>query len=545
MRRWFDLTPYTDPVLRQRALATYIVAVLVMLVMLPVTSTIIIAAAGTGQISGQFVVRTVLSILAGYGGGPLAIWLTRTARQRYAALVLFVVYGFVSVVILFAASRPIDGIGVLAIIFVMSLVTLAALLADTRVTALMVLVAFAELVVFGLRVRVPLDAESPWPTLIPFLVVTFGGLLIHTGGVVLLARGTNDAVQRANAQAARRFNLNEASAGVIRDLQPRMSMNTLHEQIALLIKRYFPDLAAIQVWMLDSDLRTASRVASTLSDTSEPTQTNIGSVNAVGRVLAVGTLLTQFQEDGARLLLPLRSGVDTIGVLELRGARAEQFDASSQAVYADFAAQLSTRLENARLLAQTEANLAENRRLYEDARTSLREIEQLNQRLTGMAWSEYLRGQQRAVGYTYDFKQRRLSDNADWTDTMETAAKGSSARLTSLPGGSLASFPLVVRGQVIGAMEFELESKPQPAQIAALQRVMDQMALIVDNTRLLEDTQQLARREAMVAEISERMQGATSIDSTLASVAQGLASVLNASRVAVRIGSVPEAELEP
>jgi len=286
-------------------------------------------------------------------------------------------------------------------------------------------------------------------------------------------------------------------------------------------------------------------VASTVAAAAEPAQVNIGSVNPVGRVLAVGSPLTQFQEDGARLLLPLHSGVDAVGVLELRGVRAEQFDTSSQAVYADFAAQLSIRLENARLLAQTEANLVENRRLYEEARTSLREIEQLNQRLTGMAWSEYLREQNRAVGYTYDFKQSRLSGSADWTDTMESAAKGSTARLTALPDGSLASFPLVVRGQVIGAMEFELEGKPRPAQIAALQRVMDQMALIVDNTRLLEDTQQLARRAAMVAEISERMQGATSIDATLASVAQGLASVLNASRVAIRIGVVPEAELEP
>jgi GAF domain-containing protein len=98
-----------------------------------------------------------------------------------------------------------------------------------------------------------------------------------------------------------------------------------------------------------------------------------------------------------------------------------------------------------------------------------------------------------------------------------------------------------VRGQVIGAIEFELdkESSLSPEDLALIQEVGERFGLAAENTRLFERSQRIAQREALVNEIGVRLQTSSSIEATLAEAARSLKQTLRADKVAIRLGTPP------
>jgi GAF domain-containing protein len=59
------------------------------------------------------------------------------------------------------------------------------------------------------------------------------------------------------------------------------------------------------------------------------------------------------------------------------------------------------------------------------------------------------------------------------------------------------AIPLRVRGQVVGAMEFELDVAQgfAPEDLALIQEVSERFGLAAENTRLIQESQRIAQRE--------------------------------------------------
>jgi GAF domain-containing protein len=200
-------------------------------------------------------------------------------------------------------------------------------------------------------------------------------------------------------------------------------------------------------------------------------------------------------------------------------------------------------VDNARLYAEAQTRSAENRRLYEQSQASLREIERLNQQLIGGAWAEYLRGMPAAPAYTLDPTTGRIEDNADWTTTLAEASRRNQAVIRQVGEARVLALPISVRGQVIGAMEFEISPDQEivPEQMSVLQQIVERLGLAVENARLLEEAQRIAQREALVSEISMRLQAATGVESVVAAATQSLADAFQSPHVAIRL-SAPAGE---
>jgi GAF domain-containing protein len=143
------------------------------------------------------------------------------------------------------------------------------------------------------------------------------------------------------------------------------------------------------------------------------------------------------------------------------------------------------------------------------------------------------------INHTYNFATETLENYAEWTPTLQKVSRQTQPITEANANTRIVAFPVVIRGQVIGALEYELDPDRviQPEQMAAIQLLLERMALSAENLRLFDEAQRIAQREAMVNEITQRMQGATSVDATLNTAAQGLAGVLNTSRVSIRIGT--------
>ncbi|PJF34559.1 MAG: hypothetical protein CUN49_15055, partial [Candidatus Thermofonsia Clade 1 bacterium] len=199
--------------------------------------------------------------------------------------------------------------------------------------------------------------------------------------------------------------------------------------------------------------------------------------------------------------------------------------------------------DNARLFAEMQDKLTENRRLYEQTSAQLREIERLNRQLTGGAWTDYLSSMGALPAYTVDLINERIEDAAEQTPTLAEAMRRNQVVLRNLQSHKILALPISVRGQVIGAMEFELALDQQLSneQLNVLQQVVERLGLAIENLRLLEEAQRMAQREGMVNEITARMQAATSVEAVVAAATQSLADAFQAPRVAVRLGLPGEA----
>jgi len=77
------------------------------------------------------------------------------------------------------------------------------------------------------------------------------------------------------------------------------------------------------------------------------------------------------------------------------------------------------------------------------------------------------------------------------------------------------------------------------SRLAMMEEVSEQLGLAAESNRLYETSQRIAQREALVNEISTRLQSGTSVEMTLTSAARSLKDVLKANRVAIRLGKPP------
>jgi len=209
-------------------------------------------------------------------------------------------------------------------------------------------------------------------------------------------------------------------------------------------------------------------------------------------------------------------------------------------------AQVSVAVDNARQYEDFQVRLVETQRLYDQASTSLREIERLNQQLTGGAWTEYLRGMNNVPAFTIDPGTGRVEDAAEWTSTLAEATRRNQMINRSSPQQKTLALPISVRGEVIGAMEFELSPDQiiGAEQMVILQQVVERLGLAAENIRLLDEAQRIAQREAMVNEITARMQAATNVESVIATATQSIADAFQAPRVSIRLG-LPQPGAKP
>ena len=108
-------------------------------------------------------------------------------------------------------------------------------------------------------------------------------------------------------------------------------------------------------------------------------------------------------------------------------------------------------------------------------------------------------------------------------------------------GGQIIAVPLRVRGQVIGAMEFELDENGNlmPEDLNLIEEVGEQLGLAAESNRLFETSQRVAQREALVNEIATRLQASNNVEMTLSEAARRLRSTLKANRVSIRLGAPP------
>ncbi|HLY28554.1 MAG TPA: GAF domain-containing protein [Aggregatilineales bacterium] len=548
LRRLFPLEIYPDPIRRLRASGTYATgSILIIAAVLSVIVTLLQPGFSDPQ-NLTFNLSVIASSVALALCAVLAMILTRGGRQIAGGTIILAVW--IGIIYLFAVALQQAS---LSLVLMIVGAALAALLVGSR--ALIVAIAFS-IVALAISTFAFLNGATPD---VQYFVVNSLIIILGAAAIYVVADGLPRTVRQVAAQdEQRRLNLALASNAIAQQLLAmHLDMGAMLTETVKLVQDAFSRVEEVHFYLSDRDRRQATLMAGTPAsgELTIGQQVSIGSLNVIGRVAISGQtiLVNETSEERtyrrtallpgmrAELVVPLSVGEQIIGVMDVQSSSPNAFGPEDINELETLANQIAIAIDNARLYQESQAQVGENRRLFEQARANLREVERLNQQLTGSAWSDYLRLQSAVPAYTIDLGTGQVENVAEWTATLAEANRRNQLVIQRLAGAQtqIIALPISVRGQPIGAMEFEVAGDQDllPEQITILQQVLERLGLALENARLFEEAQRIAQREALVNEISTRMQSTTNVEAVVAAATQSLADAFRSPRVAIRLGN--------
>ncbi len=465
----------------------------------------------------------------------LSYFLLQRGRLRLASGTIILTGWFIVVLSFFWG-----GLDVFTALSLSLLFTLTSTLFGTQMLMLMTGLSMAVFLLSGLLraegILAPAVPASPsdWIFGFPVLLAQVVTLWYFSRGRDTSLNQAQDAVERLQSV----LQVGEAAASTI-------DLYAMPEQVVDLIRELF-DLVHVSVYLVDEENEAqlvlwagASDAAERLLDRGhrlELKENNPVGYAAVRRESILTEAASGSLFPGARwgMALPLEVGGRIIGVLDLQST--EAFPEADQEAFRVMAGQLAVAVESAQLFARQSQRAAESEAMLREARANLREIERLNRQLTRQAWDEHLRSRgQDVIGITLQDSQPRV-DTA-WTPGMTLAAQKRRPVLSMQGGKPLLAVPVLLRDEVIGAVELESDLDVESGDaMEVAQAVAARLALTVDNARLVDYSQRLADRELQVGEVAAKLQAQTTVDDMLETAVTELGRLLDADRASIRLG---------
>ncbi len=257
----------------------------------------------------------------------------------------------------------------------------------------------------------------------------------------------------------------------------------------------------------------------------------LSGLDDVGRLAISGEIISSLPGTQAEIALPLHSRGQVIGALDVHGAEPEVFSREAIDTLHTLADQMAVAIDNARLLVELRQRLAEMeaaQRLY------VRE-----------QWADLVPRQ------VAPFHQRTRADTRPLDDAMMPEVEKAIAERAIVVqsavgnGGGQAALvaPITLRGEVIGVLGLQEAGDDRQwteDEVALVEAVADQMALAIENIRLLDETERRADRERVTAEIATRVRASMSIENILQTAVRELGAALGTDRAFIKLGTVSQ-----
>ena len=209
----------------------------------------------------------------------------------------------------------------------------------------------------------------------------------------------------------------------------------------------------------------------------------------------------------SELALPLKSGDEIIGVLDIQSVKPGDFTDEDVSILSILADQVAIALQNAIL--------------FDESQRALREASVESLRATRSAWQDYTKTVQ-ARGYRYDgIKSEPLKD----------------AQLSKEENDSWL-IPVQLRGQTIGRLKLSASDPTRQwtdDELIMVSATAERVALALEGARLLDEAQKRATREAFLSEVATKLSTSFQLDSILRDTVQELGQTLKNSTVTFQL----------
>ncbi len=198
----------------------------------------------------------------------------------------------------------------------------------------------------------------------------------------------------------------------------------------------------------------------------------------------------------SELALPLLAGERVIGALDVQSIREADFKPDDIATLQNLANQVAISIENARL--------------FREMDSALEELRQVNQQYIHTTWTEKLRAKK--LEFT---AQSTLAEGSE--PTREIAAS------------------LNLRDQPIGAIQMQVGESWTAEDQAWVDALATQVAISLENARLIEESNQSALRERLSALIIQKLWASPTVDGILQTAVRELGRALEASEATIEL----------
>jgi GAF domain-containing protein len=222
----------------------------------------------------------------------------------------------------------------------------------------------------------------------------------------------------------------------------------------------------------------------------------------------------------AELAIPLQVGEQVIGALDVQSQESNAFSDDEIGVLQTMADQIAVAIENARL--------------YQESVRRLEEIERSNRLATLNAWERYMHEQRTqqlasAAGVKTGLDMADLRTQAV---AQNQIVVGDLTERQTVP----VAVPIQLRGQVLGAVEWELPAQDfDDNKLQLAQELANRLAISLDNARLFEESQRTTERERLVSSIAAKLTGQTDIEEILQTAVREVGQALRSPQVSIRL----------
>ena len=197
----------------------------------------------------------------------------------------------------------------------------------------------------------------------------------------------------------------------------------------------------------------------------------------------------------SEIALPLLTGDRVLGALDAQSTKEGAFGPEDIETLQTMANQIAIALENARL--------------FQETNQALQDVRAIQQ--------QYLLDTWRTIA---EEKHNLYYENGEM-EPNEPARE--------------IEVPLALRDQILGQINLAGEDDWTPEEKSIIEAIASQAALALENARLVEDSQILARRERMVAEITSKIWASNTVDGILQTAAREMGRALDTDEVTIEL----------
>jgi GAF domain-containing protein len=231
-------------------------------------------------------------------------------------------------------------------------------------------------------------------------------------------------------------------------------------------------------------------------------------------------------ETRSEAALPMKSRGETIGILDVQSTAAGAFTSEDLQTLTTLANQVAISLENAKLLTETRAALAQVEEVYDE--------------FTRGEWSHTIaKAQQPGFRYNggriemmeHPIRTREVVDAAQSGEIVTGSTNGSKEKRNTI------AVPVKVRGETIGVIHVEANDSSktwQESDVSLVAAVAERAAFAMENARLFQDARRRAAKEQTISEATARISSAINLENILQTTAEELERVLGGSEVLIR-----------
>jgi GAF domain-containing protein/HAMP domain-containing protein len=355
-------------------------------------------------------------------------------------------------------------------------------------------------------------------------------------------------VTHRTADLERRAVQLEAAAAVARDATTIRDVGQLLLETVNLISERFGFYHA-GIFLLDEERRYAVLEAASSEGGRRMLERGhkleVGRVGIVGYVASFGEprIALDVGEDAvffenpdlpntrSEMAVPLTLRGEIQGVLDVQSLEGNAFTDEDVEVLQTLADQVAVAIENARLV--------------EESQRTLRQLERLYGQQARQAWQEQAA---RRAAYRYTGTGVEPVSAVEAAESRKLAGRGDPSSGDEWDGdGRRLAATIRLWGQDIGSIVLRRDPDMEPwsAEEAALvEEVSAQVAMALENARLLEDTQRRAARERLVADITAKIRASSDVETIMRTAVRELGRAMDADRARVQLAADHTARTE-